>query len=80
MDRMLSSETAWLCPLKDVTDVDDAKVPECGEYFMTLMQTITGMFKVFFASYMYKAYRSIIAHAKVKAISWYEILYRSCWL
>ena len=42
MDAMLTSPTAWQSQYKDITDVDDVKVPECGESFMTLMLTITG--------------------------------------
>ena len=42
MDDMLSSPTAWHSQYKDIADVDDRKVPECGEAFMTLMLTITG--------------------------------------
>ena len=43
MDAMLSSGSAWHSQYKDITDADDNKVPECGESFMTLMLTITGI-------------------------------------
>ena len=43
IDMMLSSPTAWLSQYKDIVDVDELKVPECGESFMTLLTTITGM-------------------------------------
>ncbi len=42
MDAMLASPTAWLSQYKDMPDVDESKVPECGGSFMTLMLTITG--------------------------------------
>lgn len=42
MDAMLESVTAWQSQYKDLSDLDDSKVPECGESFMTLMITITG--------------------------------------
>ena len=42
MDAMLSSPTAWQSQYKDIADVDELKVSECGETFMTLMLTITG--------------------------------------
>ena len=47
MDAMTSSDTAWLSQysdIKDITEADELKVPECGESFMTLMVTITGTF------------------------------------
>ena len=42
MDLILSSASAWRCQYKEVLDVEDMLVPECGESFMMLMQTITG--------------------------------------
>ena len=40
---MLSSPTAWQSQYRGLTvDMDDMKVSECGESFMTLMLTITG--------------------------------------
>ena len=45
MDAMTSSDTAWLSQyfdIKDITEADELKVPECGESFMTLMVTIMG--------------------------------------
>ena len=48
MDTMFESETSWQSQYKDVsTDIDDMKVPECGESFMTLMTTITGEGKLY---------------------------------
>ena len=47
MDQMFSSSTAWQSQYKDMLDIDtidDLKVPECGESFMTLMLTITGKY------------------------------------
>lgn len=42
MDVLLASKTAWISQYKDVTNIDDAKVPECVENFMTLILVITG--------------------------------------
>ena len=42
VDAMLSSSIAWQSQYKDISDVDDLKVPESGEAFLTLMLTITG--------------------------------------
>lgn len=42
MDSMLSSEAAWVSQYKDITDVDEMKVPDCAEVFMTLLLVITG--------------------------------------
>lgn len=39
---MLSSEAAWISQYKDITDVDEMKVPDCAETFMTLLLVITG--------------------------------------
>lgn len=58
MDTMTSSDTAWTSQysdLKDVSGADELKVPECGERFMTLMVTITGMHN---AKTTYKSYLS----------------------
>lgn len=46
MDSMLSSTTAWQSQYKDITDVDDLKVSECGESFMILLITITDRYKL----------------------------------
>ncbi|XP_074647667.1 RAD50-interacting protein 1-like [Tubulanus polymorphus] len=46
MDAMLESQTAWESQYRDVGEVDDMKVPECGESFMTLMLTITDRYKL----------------------------------
>lgn len=45
MDAMLSSPSAWQSQYKDIADVDELKVPECGESFITLMLTITDRYK-----------------------------------
>ncbi|XP_073095100.1 RAD50-interacting protein 1 isoform X2 [Manis javanica] len=45
MDSMLSSETAWISQYKDITDVDEMKVPDCAETFMTLLLVITDRYK-----------------------------------
>jgi hypothetical protein len=42
MDSMLSSEAAWVSQYKDISDVDEMKVPDCAEVFMTLLLVITG--------------------------------------
>lgn len=47
MDSMLSSEAAWISQYKDITDVDEMKVPDCAETFMTLLLVITGKYKSF---------------------------------
>lgn len=46
MDAMLSSEAAWISQYKDITDVDEMKVPDCAETFMTLLLVITGNYKI----------------------------------
>ncbi|XP_045720823.1 RAD50-interacting protein 1 isoform X2 [Mirounga angustirostris] len=45
MDSMLSSEAAWISQYKDITDVDEMKVPDCAETFMTLLLVITDRYK-----------------------------------
>ncbi|XP_053464574.1 RAD50-interacting protein 1 isoform X1 [Nycticebus coucang] len=45
MDTMLSSEAAWVSQYKDITDVDEMKVPDCAETFMTLLLVITDRYK-----------------------------------
>ncbi|XP_030071978.1 RAD50-interacting protein 1 [Microcaecilia unicolor] len=45
MDSMLSSEAAWMSQYKDITDVDEMKVPDCAETFMTLLVVITDRYK-----------------------------------
>ncbi|XP_029471185.1 RAD50-interacting protein 1 isoform X2 [Rhinatrema bivittatum] len=45
MDSMLSSEAAWMSQYKDMTDVDEMKVPDCAETFMTLLVVITDRYK-----------------------------------
>lgn len=45
MDSMLSSEAAWVSQYKDITDVDEMKVPDCAEVFMTLLLVITDRYK-----------------------------------
>ena len=43
---MLSSEAAWISQYKDITDVDEMKVPDCAETFMTLLLVITGKYRL----------------------------------
>ncbi|XP_006925439.1 RAD50-interacting protein 1 [Pteropus alecto] len=45
MDSTLSSEAAWISQYKDITDVDEMKVPDCAETFMTLLLVITDRYK-----------------------------------
>ncbi|ESP04039.1 hypothetical protein LOTGIDRAFT_212244 [Lottia gigantea] len=45
IDGMLSSPTAWLSQYKDIVDIEELKVPECAESFMTLLLTITDRYK-----------------------------------
>ncbi|XP_003469848.1 RAD50-interacting protein 1 [Cavia porcellus] len=45
MDSMLSSEVAWVSQYKDISDVDEMKVPDCAETFMTLLLVITDRYK-----------------------------------
>ncbi|XP_053110588.1 RAD50-interacting protein 1 isoform X2 [Hemicordylus capensis] len=45
MDSMLSSEAAWISQYKDITDVDEMKVPDSAETFMTLLLVITDRYK-----------------------------------
>jgi len=47
LDAMMSSRTAWESQYRNIADVDELKVPECGESFMTLMLTITGRGRYF---------------------------------
>ncbi|CAH7473404.1 Rint1 [Phodopus roborovskii] len=45
MDSLLSSEAVWVSQYKDITDVDEMKVPDCAEVFMTLLLVITDRYK-----------------------------------
>ena len=45
MESVLSSSSAWSAKYKDVGSVDDTRIPECAEGFMTLLSVITGMVK-----------------------------------
>ncbi|XP_041833481.1 RAD50-interacting protein 1 isoform X2 [Melanotaenia boesemani] len=45
MDAMLSSEGAWSCQYKDISDMDELKAPDCAETFMTLLQVITERYR-----------------------------------
>uniref|UniRef100_A0A8C5R606 RAD50-interacting protein 1 n=1 Tax=Leptobrachium leishanense TaxID=445787 RepID=A0A8C5R606_9ANUR len=45
MDSMLSSEAAWFSQYKDISDVDEMKVPDCAETFTTLLLVITDRYK-----------------------------------
>lgn len=45
MDTLLESESAWHLQYGEaMTDVDDLRVPECTEAFMTLMLVVTGLY------------------------------------
>jgi len=44
MDAMLSSPTRWNCQYQEVADIDELKLSECGEAFMLLISTLTGVF------------------------------------
>ena len=43
IQSLLSSEKAWCPRYEDAADVDDLKVPECVETFVSLLVGITGM-------------------------------------
>ncbi|KAM4747413.1 RAD50-interacting protein 1 [Rhinophrynus dorsalis] len=45
MDSMLSAEGAWTSQYKDISDVDEMKVPDSAETFMTLLLVITDRYK-----------------------------------
>ncbi|MEE6481318.1 hypothetical protein FKM82_012829 [Ascaphus truei] len=45
MDSMLSAEAAWTSQYKDISDVDEMKVPDCAETFITLLLVITDRYK-----------------------------------
>ncbi|KAG1682586.1 RAD50-interacting protein 1 [Nymphon striatum] len=45
IDNMLSTATAWKSVYVVQGELDELKVPECGEQFMTLIHTITGRYK-----------------------------------
>ena len=42
IQSLLSSEKAWSPRYEDAADVDDLKVPECVETFVSLLVGITG--------------------------------------
>jgi len=46
MDAMLSSPTRWSCQYQEIADIDELKLSECGEAFMMLISTLTGLFLV----------------------------------
>ncbi|KAE8616301.1 hypothetical protein XENTR_v10008770 [Xenopus tropicalis] len=45
MDSMLSAEAAWTSQYKDISDVDEMKVPDSAETFMTLLLVITDRYR-----------------------------------
>uniref|UniRef100_A0A4W4DQ79 RAD50-interacting protein 1 n=1 Tax=Electrophorus electricus TaxID=8005 RepID=A0A4W4DQ79_ELEEL len=45
VDAMLSTEGAWSCQYRDITDVDELKAPDCAETFMTLLLVITERYR-----------------------------------
>ena len=42
IEHLLQSPHAWESQYKGIADLEEGKVPECAESFMTLLQTITG--------------------------------------
>ncbi|CAL1527454.1 unnamed protein product [Lymnaea stagnalis] len=45
IEQMLQSPSCWESQYKDIADLDEVKVPECAESFMTLLHTITDRYK-----------------------------------
>jgi hypothetical protein len=45
LKKLLSSSTAWCLQYKDMPDVDEQRVPECAETFMTFLCSIENRFK-----------------------------------
>ncbi|XP_033119511.1 RAD50-interacting protein 1-like [Anneissia japonica] len=45
IDNLLSDNGAWSCQYRDISDVDDLKVPQCAESFVTLLSVITDRYK-----------------------------------
>ncbi|KAG8439940.1 hypothetical protein GDO86_005924 [Hymenochirus boettgeri] len=45
MDSMLSAEASWTSQYKDISDVDEMKVPDSAETFMTLLLVITDRYR-----------------------------------
>ncbi|KAH9508475.1 RAD50-interacting protein 1 [Bulinus truncatus] len=45
IEQMLQSPTCWESQYKNVEDLDEVKVPECAESFMTLLHTMTDRYK-----------------------------------
>jgi hypothetical protein len=43
IQSLLSSEKAWCPRYEDAADVDELKVPECVETFVSLLVGITGI-------------------------------------
>jgi len=44
-EQLLQAPTAWESQYKDISDLEEVKVPECAESFMTLLQTITDRYR-----------------------------------
>uniref|UniRef100_A0A0B6ZWY6 RAD50-interacting protein 1 n=1 Tax=Arion vulgaris TaxID=1028688 RepID=A0A0B6ZWY6_9EUPU len=45
IEQMLQSPSCWESQYKGITDLDEVKVPECAESFMTLLHTITDRYR-----------------------------------
>ncbi|WAQ97395.1 RINT1-like protein [Mya arenaria] len=45
LDGMMSSPGAWDSQYRGIADVDELRVPECGDSFVTLLLTITDRYK-----------------------------------
>ncbi|GFR73909.1 RAD50-interacting protein 1-like [Elysia marginata] len=45
IEQMLNSPTCWESQYKDISDLDEVRVPECAESFMMLLQTITDRYR-----------------------------------
>jgi len=79
MDAMLSSPTRWSCQYQEVTDVDDFKLSECGEAFMTLISTLTG--QLLFTSCLVYSHSSLSIWAirlREKMAPLYCVVYDIC--
>ncbi|GFO00969.1 rad50-interacting protein 1-like [Plakobranchus ocellatus] len=45
IEQMLHSPSCWESQYKDISDLDEVRVPECAEGFMMLLQTITDRYR-----------------------------------
>ncbi|XP_066561611.1 RAD50-interacting protein 1 isoform X2 [Amia ocellicauda] len=46
VDALLTAEGAWSSQYRDIADVDELKVPDCAETFMTLLLVITDRYRL----------------------------------